>query len=81
MRTIVVILIAALGCNVSDDTLTRVCEANGLTDVRPGGWAPFSCGKDDDLKTHFTAKAADGRAVSGTVCCGYFMKDCTVRWE
>lgn len=81
MYRLALISLLLTACNVSNATMLRVCEANGLHDVEPAGWAPFSCSKTDDLKTHFTAKNAAGTPVKGTVCCGYFMKDCTVRWE
>lgn len=70
-----------LGCTVSDETLKRVVESNGLHDVQRAGWAPLSCGRGDGLRSHFTAKTAQGKVVRGTVCCGRIFKDCTVRYE
>lgn len=81
MRRLFLAAILLTACNVSDETLVRVCEANGLHDAKATGFAPYSCSDDDDLATHFEAKNAAGTPVKGTVCCGWWGKDCTVRWE
>ena len=81
MRSIAVFVLVLCSCTVSDATVTRVAEANGLHDVEPASWAPMSCGKGDTLRSHFTAKNAAGKDVRGTVCCGLLFKECTVRFE
>ena len=40
----------------------------------------WTCGHGDAYATGFTAINSKGDKVSGTVCCGLIMKDCTIRW-
>jgi hypothetical protein len=89
MRNAVLIgmlLVATLGCQVSQSDAEDVLQDEGYQNVQVTGWAPFSCSEDDEFKSSFTATRTvlnpDGstsqRDVQGTICCGWF-KDCTVR--
>lgn len=81
MRQIAALVLLLSGCTVSDATVVRVAEANGMRDVEPGRWAPLSCGRGDSLRSSFHAKNAQGKPVQGVVCCGLLWKACTVRIE
>jgi len=79
---VVVLVLLALaaatkGCS-DGDRATAVLRAEGYTDVRTDGWAPFACG-DDSQCTRFVARAPGGAQVAGVVGCGWFFKACTVR--
>jgi len=63
-----------------DPKLQRSVEAQGFTDVRIGDWNAFECGSGDTYSRSFTATSPTKQRVSGTVCCGYFFKGCTIRW-
>jgi hypothetical protein len=74
--------LAAIGaCNVPESKATRVLHGAGYSDIDIGGHAWFSCGGDDSLSVEFTAKGPSGDRVEGSVCCGFAMKDCTIRSE
>lgn len=45
-------------------------EAQGFTQISVGGYAAFSCGRDDGAANEFTATNSKGVRVSGVVCCG-----------
>lgn len=77
--TVMAVLLVA-GCFTSDDETMRTVEAQGFTEVRLGGAAPFRCdGKSDKVGQHFSAVNPAGRRVEGVVCCGV-LKGCTVRF-
>lgn len=67
-----------------DALAKRAAEAFGLTDVRTeggfqlGSWAN-GCDRHDAYARRFTAKNAQGLAVHGVACAGFFFKDWTVR--
>lgn len=68
------------GC--TDDSATRKALKNmGFKDIETHGHAWFSCSKDDGTCTKFSATNQNGRKVSGAVGCGYFFKNCTVRFS
>lgn len=76
----IAITIAAMLCSCTNAPDTRrTLEDAGYEDVKIGGYAPFACGKGDTSQTSFTAKNIRGKVVSGVVCCGLFMKGCTIR--
>lgn len=80
MKNTIIIAIAALSltaCGVNHQAGKRVVESHGFTDVVIGGYAFFSCGKDE-FASSFTAKDANGNPVSGAICSGWF-KGYTVR--
>lgn len=76
---LVVVLAAAAGWKNSRSRAERAVESTGASDVKLGGWAWFSCGKDDTYAWKFDATNAKGEAVSGYACCG-LLKGCTVRY-
>ncbi len=79
MKTIVLVL-ALLLASCTNETRSRAALLDaGFTDIELTGWDVFACSEDDTFSTGFTAKNPQGRAVSGTVCCGA-MKGCTIRW-
>jgi len=73
-----VVAVAMQSCTDADRTISTL-EANGFTDIEPGDYAYFGCGQGDMFHTEFTATSANGKPVSGLVCCGWF-KSCTVRF-
>lgn len=77
------LLIALLltACGAGEDG-KRAVESAGFTDVVIGDSATWRCGEDDSYNSHFTAVNAQGRKVSGVVCCGTSgcSKACTVRF-
>ena len=71
------VMFAAGSCTDEEATIAALGD-EGYTDIRAGGYAWFACSKDDRFKTKYTARNAQGKQVSGAVCCG-FLKGCTVR--
>lgn len=67
-------------CGAPDPKLQRALESQGMTHVHVGDWDAFECSGSDSISRSFTARNSAGQSVSGTVCCGYFIKGCTVRW-
>ncbi len=82
MKTLITALaLSALLFACTDEDGTRsTLQKSGFTDIRVGGYAPFSCSKGDDTCTEFTAKNSQGQVVTGVVGCGYVFKSCTVRF-
>jgi len=80
-------IILVTGCTPDQAEATRILEAEGLHDIQLLGWKSFSCSDDDNLNVEFVAKRTvldrEGRPsevdVTGVVCCGLLMKDCTIR--
>lgn len=58
----------------------RTLESAGYTDVKTTGYNFLECGENDTFHTGFTATNPNGKRVSGTVCCGLFIKGCTIRF-
>lgn len=84
-KNMILLLIGTLffsACAVDHDTVVETLEDEGFYDIQDEGYAPFSCGNDDNFASGFTAKRRlqDGRerTVEGVVCCGLF-KACTIR--
>lgn len=57
----------------------RAIQNQGMTDIRMGDHAWFACA-DYETATNFTAVNPQGERVEGVVCCGLWMKACTIRW-
>jgi hypothetical protein len=79
-KAIVIALTFLVGCGVGEGRARDVLEQQGFTAIELGGAATWSCGKDDSQSRRFEATNANGRRVSGVVCCGTWGKACTVRW-
>lgn len=77
MRYLILIVLLA-SCTAPTRSEQTLRDA-GFTDVKITGYSPFMCGQDDDFSTGFIAANPSGKAVEGTVCCG-FMKGCTIRF-
>ena len=76
-----IIGLCLLACACTDDAgAINAAENIGLTHVVPQGYSWTGCGGDDHYHTAFVAKRADGHSVYGVVCCGLFLKGCTVRF-
>ena len=75
------LILSAIACGAGDEGKHAV-ESSGFTDVVMGDTAYWGCGKNDDANSHFTATNAQGRRVSGVVCCNMVGcgKACTVRF-
>lgn len=80
IRTIIgsIALLTAAACTDDANTI-RTLQAYGFTHIQTTGFEPYACSEDDTFQTGFTARNAQGRTVSGAVCCGMF-KNCTVRF-
>lgn len=74
------LLFALVGCTDAGGA-KRLLEAQGMTEVEITGYEPFDCSEEDTLQTGFRAKGPTGKPVSGTVCCGIVLRNCTVRFE
>ena len=74
----VLIIFLLTGCTAPDRT-KETLEKAGYANIETGEYDFWSCGKDDDFATKFTADNPAGQRVSGTVCCG-FLKGCTIRF-
>lgn len=68
------------GCTVNREDAVRALEAQGMKDVRIGGYSFWGCSDKDTFKSSFKAVGANGKPVSGTVCSGVF-KGITVRFD
>jgi hypothetical protein len=84
-RTFLLLLVVttcllANGCTDAPNA-TRILTQQGYKDITITGWSPFSCAKDDDLHTGFSATSPGGYKVTGTVCSGYFFKASTIRLD
>ena len=56
----------------------EAAEAQGFTQVQPGGHPFWGCGQDDTYATEFSARGVNGRCVTGVVCSSW-LKGATVR--
>lgn len=72
------LVFALLSCTAPDAT-RETLESAGYTDVAITGWSPMTCSDDDDFETGFRAKNPKGDWTTGTVCCGFLLKGCTIR--
>lgn len=71
----------AMSACTSPETADRVLRQQGYSDVKAEGYAWLSCGKDDSVRTAFSAKAPNGDRVTGAVCGGLLFKNNTVRLD
>lgn len=71
-------LILLVGCT-DPDNARRVLAENGYTDVQIGGYAAWSCGRDDTYATEFVATSPTGHRVTGAVCSAW-TKGATIRF-
>lgn len=78
MRRTFIMICLVLGCT-DDANTVRTLQAHGFTDIQTTGYA-LGCSDSDTFATGFEATNAQGARVSGTVCCGVFLKGCTVRF-
>lgn len=87
MLNVVYVAIAIIGvliffagnCGSPDPKLQRALESQGFSKVTVGEWDAFECG-GDSISRSFSATNSNGQRVSGTICCGFFLKGCTVRF-
>lgn len=87
MRTILtVIALLTVGCGefVDDSRALKAVETAGYTKAvitgkhgMAAGWN--GCGKDDAVAFDIAATNPIGKPVAITVCCGLWMKSCTIR--
>lgn len=75
------LLFALTACTPSHETAQRVLEDAGYTHVKLDGYSLWGCAKDDSTNMRFRAHGATGRQVSGILCCGMWLKGCTVRLD
>ena len=78
--SIAFICAALIGCTDKSATI-KTLKNMGFKDIKTHGHSWFSCSKDDGTCTKFSATNQNGRKVSGAVGCGYFFKNCTVRFS
>jgi len=80
MKKLLIATLAAitLSACTNEGKTYDVLRKAGYTDIKVGGWAPFSCSEDDVFKTKFTATNPTGQTVEGVVCAGWF-KGGTIR--
>lgn len=81
MNRLLILAAVFLVSACTDEPRARnVLSAQGFTDIQIEGYAVFGCGEDDTFATRFSAKAQNGRRVSGVVCSG-LLKGSTVRYD
>lgn len=82
MRFLIGILavLAVSGCTTDPNDAVRTARKAGFSDVTPGGVDWFACSEDDLEGRKFTGTNAKGEVVQGVVCCGFWFKNCTVRF-
>ena len=78
------ILLCGCGEAVGKDRAKDTLEAAGYSDVKvtaQHGIAPalYGCSDDDAVAFEAVATNPAGKRVATTVCCGLFLKSCTVR--
>jgi hypothetical protein len=80
-NTILAVIVGILfaGCTNESDTI-RTLQNAGFSNVNVTGYSWFECGQDDTFHTGFEATNPTGMRVSGTVCCGFLGKGCTIRF-
>lgn len=73
------VLVMLSGCT-DDSNTRRTLEDAGYSNISTGDYSWWTCGDDDTFATQFTATNPAGKRVSGTVCCGWLTKGCTIRF-
>ena len=79
---VVLIMLVSLfiGCTNADQT-KRILSDQGYTNIEITGYAWFSCGQDDWIRTSFIAVSPAKKYVKGAVCSGFIFKNSTIRFE
>lgn len=85
MKNLVLLITSVLlaSCGVNPNDAERVLKAQGMKDVKIGGYAIWGCasGKNgDSFASSFSATAQDGSKVTGVICSG-LLKGYTVRYD
>ena len=80
-RIILAVLLSLSSTSCTDaDAATGTLLDAGYTEVKVEGWDVWACGEGDWSSTKFVALNPTGtRNVRGVVCCGLFLKSCTIR--
>jgi hypothetical protein len=73
-------LLAFIGCT-DEDAARKHLHNQGYINVVPTGYAFGACSKDDTYATEFHAVSPTGSYTEGAVCCGLFLKGCTIRFK
>ncbi|WP_417219036.1 hypothetical protein [Achromobacter spanius] len=78
----IALVIGLTGCSDAQNA-QRILRNSGYSEIQITGYQWFGCGKDDPVRTGFTAKSPSGAHVTGMVCqgWGWFSKGATVRFE
>lgn len=77
-KFILIASVVFLAACTQPDKTTRTLEASGYKEIQITGYDFFGCGERDYFHTGFIAKGANGQAVEGVVCGGWF-KGATIR--
>lgn len=82
MKRLAILALAGLTLAACSDpkAAMKALDDAGFTDITVGGYAAWSCGKDDSYATKFTATNPRGKRVSGAVCSGW-TKGSTIRFD
>jgi hypothetical protein len=73
-------LLAFIGCSDADQAKRHLHNA-GYSNVVTTGYAFGACSKDDTYSTGFRGVGPTGNYTEGAVCCGLFLKGCTIRFQ
>lgn len=79
LLAVIALSVGLAGCFTTDDEARETLDKAGFTNIKTGDDVFFGCGHGDKFGREFTATNANGRSVSGIVCCGNW-KSCTVRF-
>lgn len=78
-RLILFTIFMLAGCVTTQDEASDTLDKAGFTNIKVGDWSFTGCGNGDKHGREFTAANANGRQISGLVCCGNW-KSCTIRF-
>lgn len=67
------------GCT-NEEASRKALVSSGFSAIEFTGYSWGVCSDSDTYATGFTAKNPAKMMVEGTVCCGAFLKGCTVRF-
>lgn len=79
MRIATVVLAFSLSACAAPDASREALVSAGYTRISIGGPSLWGCDRNDVYSTEFTADNANGKRVSGVVCCG-LLKFCTIKY-
>lgn len=80
MKTLLLVISLLLaGCS-SPSMANSTLQKAGYTNIKTTGYSWFSCSDSDTFATGFIADNPKGHRISGTVCCGWLVKACTIRF-